>query len=46
MTTGEAAGVAAALCAKTDTACAELPIDFLQSQLLKSGAYLGEGVSA
>jgi hypothetical protein len=42
MTTGEAAGVAAALCAATRTACAELSIDRLQSKLVEAGVCLGE----
>lgn len=41
MVTGEAAGVAAALAAQTDTACGELPIGLLQSRLRESGVYLG-----
>lgn len=42
MTTGEAAGVAAALSAASGTACPELPIARLQSKLLEAGVYLGE----
>jgi hypothetical protein len=42
MTTGEAAGVAAALSAKSNTPCPELSIDLLQSHLRAAGAYLGE----
>jgi hypothetical protein len=42
MTTGEAAGVAAALCAATRTACPELSISRLQFKLLEAGVYLGE----
>lgn len=45
MTSGEAAGVAAALCATTGSPCADLPVDLLQSRLQKSGVYLGEAVS-
>jgi hypothetical protein len=42
MTTGEAAGIAAALCAKTDTACADLDIKLLQETLVNAGVYLGD----
>jgi hypothetical protein len=42
MTTGEAAGVAAALAAQSDVACPELPIGQLQDALLAAGAFLGE----
>lgn len=42
MVTGEAAGVAAALSARTGTPCADLPLDLLQSRLRHSGVYLGE----
>jgi hypothetical protein len=42
MTTGESAGIAAALCAQGDTACADLPMARLQPALLKAGVYLGE----
>lgn len=42
MTTGEAAGIAAALCARNATPVAELPMSTLQPALLKAGAYLGE----
>ncbi|HEY9459676.1 MAG TPA: FAD-dependent oxidoreductase, partial [Paralcaligenes sp.] len=45
MVTGEAAGVAAALCAQAGTPCADLPIDLLQSRLLESGVYLGETIT-
>ncbi|MEI2418140.1 FAD-dependent oxidoreductase [Orrella sp. JC864] len=46
MTTGEAAGVAAALCSATATPCAELPMARLQPALVQAGAYLGEVVRA
>lgn len=42
MTTGEAAGIAAALSAKSGESCAALPIDLLQSTLREAGVYLGE----
>lgn len=42
MTTGEAAGVAAALSAQSGVACPELPIGKLQDALLAAGVYLGE----
>jgi hypothetical protein len=46
MTTGEAAGTAAALCAASDTRCPELPLEQLQSRLRAAGAYLGETSAA
>jgi hypothetical protein len=42
MTTGEAAGIAAALSAQDDVACPELSIGKLQDALLATGVYLGE----
>lgn len=42
MTTGEAAGVAAALCAATDVPCPDLPVARLQSALKAAGVYMGE----
>jgi hypothetical protein len=42
MTTGEAAGVAAAMSAAGNTACPELSIAKLQSNLRDAGVYLGE----
>jgi hypothetical protein len=42
MTTGEAAGVAAAMSAASNTACPELSIAKLQSNLRDAGVYLGE----
>jgi len=40
MTTGEAAGIAAALCAKTGTAAAGLPMATLQPALREAGVFL------
>lgn len=45
MTTGEAAGIAAALSAGANTTCPELPIQVLQSRLREAGVYLGDGIS-
>jgi threonine dehydrogenase-like Zn-dependent dehydrogenase len=42
MTTGEAAGVAAAMSAATSTPCPELSMTKLQSRLREAGVYLGE----
>lgn len=42
MTLGEAAGVAAALGAKTNTPAEQVPIRDIQKQLIAQGAYLGE----
>ena len=42
MTTGEAAGVAAALCAATGTSCPELSIGHLQARLTTAGVCLSE----
>jgi len=42
MTTGEAAGIAAALCAATRQPCPDLPMDRLQPALQRAGVYLGE----
>jgi hypothetical protein len=46
MTTGEAAGVAAAMAAASGTPCPELPIAALQAKLLEAGVYLGERAAA
>jgi hypothetical protein len=42
MTTGEAAGVAAALCAATGTSCPELSISHLQARLTTAGVCLSK----
>lgn len=42
MTTGEAAGIAAALSAQDGNACADLPMNKLQPALLAAGVFLGE----
>ena len=42
MTTGEAAGVAAAISAATNIACPEISISGLQSRLREAGVFLGE----
>lgn len=42
MTTGEAAGTAAALCAASGTAAPELPLARLQARLREAGVLLGE----
>lgn len=42
MTTGEAAGVAAAMSAATNIACPEISISGLQSRLREAGVFLGE----
>lgn len=42
MTTGEAAGIAAALSAARNTPCPEIPVELLQSHLRAAGVYLGE----
>jgi hypothetical protein len=42
MTTGQAAGTAAALCAASDVACADLSIGRLQARLREAGVDLGE----
>ncbi|MFI3324546.1 MAG: FAD-dependent oxidoreductase [Clostridia bacterium] len=42
MAQGEAAGVAAAMCAKKDCTSRELPFAELKSELLKQGVYLGD----
>jgi hypothetical protein len=42
MTTGEAAGTAAAMCAASATSCPELPVARLQQRLRVAGVYLGE----
>ena len=42
MTTGEAAGIAAALSAQRGNACADLPMNKLQPALLAAGVFLGE----
>jgi hypothetical protein len=46
MTTGEAAGIAAALSAQANTTCPELPIELLQLRLREAGVYLGESASS
>ena len=46
MTTGEAAGIAAALCAKGATPCADLSMTALQPALLRAGVYLGQAAEA
>ena len=42
MTTGEAAGIAAALSALSNTSCPDLPTSRLQPALLRAGVYLGD----
>jgi hypothetical protein len=42
MTTGEAAGVAAALAAKGNNCLPDLPVHELQLKLREAGVYLGE----
>ena len=42
MTTGEAAGIAAAISASTGTACPEISIATLQSRLRDAGVFLGD----
>ena len=46
MTTGEAAGAAAALCALGDTSCPELSIEQLQDHLRRNGVYLDHDVAS
>lgn len=42
MTTGEAAGIAAALSTQANVSCPDLPIGLLQSRLREGGVYLGD----
>lgn len=46
MTTGEAAGVAAAMCAQQSIATADLPMSQLQPALQRAGVYLADAVAA
>ena len=46
MTTGEAAGIAGAMCAATDTACPELSVERLQSSLREAGVCLAGQASS
>jgi hypothetical protein len=46
MTTGESAGVAAALCAQNSIAAPDLPMSLLQPALQRAGVYLGEPAAA
>ncbi|MGH7185599.1 MAG: FAD-dependent oxidoreductase, partial [Pseudomonadota bacterium] len=45
MTTGESAGIAAALSAQSGTPCPELPMNRLQSALVRAGVFLGEAAA-